>query len=111
MERLDRVFANENWLQIFPNATITHLPKTYLDHNSILVKLNYVNQNSARPFRLENIWCTHQDFINIAMANWQNEDLIVNTKNFTNHLQMWGKSTFGNIFRNKKRFLAPLYSL
>lgn len=40
MERLDCVSANEDWMQIFPNTTITHLPKIYSDHSPILVKLN-----------------------------------------------------------------------
>lgn len=46
MERLDRILANEQWLKIFSNATVTHLPKTYSDHNPILVELNNSYNNS-----------------------------------------------------------------
>lgn len=53
MERLDRVLANEEWLNILSNSTVTHLPKTYSDHNPILVKLNNSYNNSKRPFRLK----------------------------------------------------------
>lgn len=42
MERLDRVFVNENWLDIFPNAFVTHLPKTYSDHNPLLLTLSII---------------------------------------------------------------------
>lgn len=55
MERFGRVLANEEWLNIFQNAAVTHLPKTYSDHNPVLVKLNNSYNNSKRLFRLENI--------------------------------------------------------
>lgn len=54
MEHLDKVFPNEQWLKLFPNASIFHLPKTHSDHNPLLVqlipKLVYCNK---KYFRLE----------------------------------------------------------
>ncbi|MBA0762032.1 hypothetical protein Gotri_024592 [Gossypium trilobum] len=37
-ERLDRAIATEDWLQIFPEFQIQHLPHTFSDHCPLLVK-------------------------------------------------------------------------
>lgn len=67
MERLDKVFANEEWITLFPNAIVTHLPKTHSNHNPIklelLLKYNY---NLSRPFRLETFWTGHPEFASIV---------------------------------------------
>lgn len=38
-ERLDRSLANREWLSLFPNATITHLPMIASDHALIILNL------------------------------------------------------------------------
>ncbi|XP_070004098.1 uncharacterized protein LOC142163515 [Nicotiana tabacum] len=70
MERLDRVYANIDWLDQYLEASIIHLPKTYSDHNPILISLK--DKNLAyieKPFHLESMWCSHPDFINIVNRN------------------------------------------
>lgn len=94
MERLGRILANEEWLKNFPNATTTHLPKTYSGHNPILVKLNNGCNYTHKPFRLENIWCTHPDFVNVVASNWNNKELLEATKSFTENIKVWGKKYF-----------------
>ena len=37
MQRLDRDFANPNWHSLFPEAIVTHLTHTHLDHCPILL--------------------------------------------------------------------------
>lgn len=106
MERLDHILANEEWVNKFSNATITHLPKIYSDHNPILVKINNCFNYSNKPFRLENIWCTRPNFINVVATNWENKKLLEATKTFSKNIQIWGEIIFGSIFRNKKRILA-----
>lgn len=39
MEQLDRVYTNVDWLDQYPEALITHLPKTHTELNPILVCL------------------------------------------------------------------------
>lgn len=91
MERLDQILANEEWLKKIPNATITHLPKTYSGHNPILVKLNNGYNYTHKPFRLKNIWCIHPDFVNVVASNWNNKELLEATKSFTKNIKVWGK--------------------
>lgn len=36
-ERIDRVVVNDRWLDIFPEATVTHLIKEESDHCPIML--------------------------------------------------------------------------
>lgn len=54
LERLDRCFVNESWLEYDPNAIVTHLPKTYSDHNALLIPLFQPSRiPKQRIFRIE----------------------------------------------------------
>ena len=56
MERLDRVVANTDWRLLYPDASVTHLPRTHSDHCPLLLTLCPINSCSfPRPFRFENI--------------------------------------------------------
>ncbi|CAN1317325.1 hypothetical protein LINPERPRIM_LOCUS30403 [Linum perenne] len=37
-ERIDWLFLNESWLDIFPETAIEHLPLLCLDHSPILLR-------------------------------------------------------------------------
>jgi hypothetical protein len=50
MQRLDRALANPEWRFLFPEANVTHLPRTHLDHCSILLTLHH-NPLALLPVR------------------------------------------------------------
>lgn len=55
IERLDKLLANEKWVDLFPMASVIHLPKTHSDHNPTLLELIPKPYNPLpKPFRLEN---------------------------------------------------------
>lgn len=104
MESLDMVYSNVEWLDVFPNVIITHLLKTHLDHNPILINLNkktYINQD--RPFRLETFWCSYPNFANLVTNSWENRNLLSGTNIFKNNILEWNKKTFGNILSIRKK--------
>ena len=39
LERIDKCFANPVWRLLYPEAIVTHLPRTFLDHCQILIEL------------------------------------------------------------------------
>lgn len=39
-ERLDKLMANYEWINLFPNSLVTHLPRTHSDHCPLLLQLN-----------------------------------------------------------------------
>lgn len=40
LKRLDKCFANDSWIHIYPESQITHLPRIHFDHCSLLVNLS-----------------------------------------------------------------------
>lgn len=53
-ERLDRGWANVDWLKMFPNYSLRHLPRATSDHYPLL--LNLLPNNlvvGEKPFRFE----------------------------------------------------------
>ncbi len=59
LERLDRCFANAEWLVLFPSCRVHHLHGVFSDHRPLWMELNSVT-NSPRPrrkhFRFEEMW-------------------------------------------------------
>ena len=105
--RLDRMFSNSLWLNMFTEACVIHLPKLKSDHVPILLKLNH-NQESligCHPFRFLAPWIVHDDYNNMVTSCWRrNEDLLKNIATFTDQAKGWNKEVFGHIFRKKIEF-------
>ena len=111
MERLDRVVANSDWRLLFPDASVTHLPRTHSDHCPLLLSLCPVHSCSfPRPFRFENMWLSHPDFINVVIRASASpvSNLAGTFAIFTALVSVWNKLVFGNIFQRKKRVLARM---
>lgn len=56
-ERLIRSFATDDSIEMFPESTVTHLPRTHFDHCPLL--LNIISQHHSghrKPFRFESMW-------------------------------------------------------
>ena len=39
LERIDKCFANPVWRILYPEALVTHIPRTFSDHCPVLIKL------------------------------------------------------------------------
>lgn len=70
LERLDRCLANNDWLHIFSDATVTHLPRTHSDHCPILVNLQRLPSKPKKPFRVESMWCSHPSFVQVIQESF-----------------------------------------
>lgn len=55
LERIDRVIANYEWLTLFSEAHILHLPRTHSDHCPLLLSLNSFRPPPNKVFRFESI--------------------------------------------------------
>ena len=63
LERIDRCFANLVWRILYPEALVTHLPRTISDHCPVLIEMCRVRVNQQnKPFRFQTMWLFHQDF-------------------------------------------------
>ncbi|MBA0568053.1 hypothetical protein Golob_005571, partial [Gossypium lobatum] len=71
-ERLDRGVATEEWVQIFPEFQIQHLPHTISDHCPLLI--NTKKECSARirkVFKFEAWWVLEDSFFNEVKNIWE----------------------------------------
>jgi len=109
--KLDRFFISEELMLSNREITAKVLPFGGYDHWPIQLELKGFGSPKNRPFRFENIFLSHPDFIN-NIETWWVEDLQIQGMNmFILHkrlqrikfrLKEWNKEVFGNNFVEKK---------
>ena len=64
----------------------------------------------SRPFRFEMAWLSHKNFHNIVSSFWNSKEgsLLEKNEHLMGSLKEWNRTTFGNIFHRKRRWLARL---
>lgn len=71
MERLDRAYASQEWLDEFPLTIVQNLPIVQSDHAPIWVQTSPRSSKPGRPYQLEN-WCLrYPEVLNIIHEIWQ----------------------------------------
>ncbi|XP_028786509.1 uncharacterized protein LOC114742412 [Neltuma alba] len=109
--RIDRVLSNPEWLDVFRDASITHLPFFKSDHRPLLLKLHRdgVRQHGNRPFRFIASWALHEDFKKFVRGNWKSQvPWTENIHQFTSACTTWNKEVFGHTNSRKKSLLCRL---
>ncbi|KAK2975640.1 hypothetical protein RJ640_021085 [Escallonia rubra] len=108
-ERLDRFCANAEWLDLFPNAKVTHLESRISDHNPILLGPNiYQNaevKRGRKRFRFESMWVRRSDCAKVIEEAWnagiQYEDpsqkVIKRVSECRVGLIKWNRRVIGNV--------------
>ncbi|XP_074327886.1 uncharacterized protein LOC141665802 [Apium graveolens] len=93
--RLDRVLANNDWLERFHTAKVYNLEGSPSDHSPLLLVPDSMNRgNRKRHFRFENAWLTEPACFQIVKSCWEEEDngsVIQKLKSCANSLDIWGK--------------------
>ena len=70
--RLDRALANANWRQLFPEATVRVLPRTYSDHHHLLVLTDGMIPPPPilnRNFIMQDMWLFHPNFEEVVISS------------------------------------------
>lgn len=109
-ERRDKCVANDPRIKQFPEATVTHSPRTKSDHCPLLVNLYHPHRAShSKPFRLEPMWCRHPSFGDVIQRAFDNPGKLHQAiTSFQSDAITKNKVTFGNLFSNIKNILAGL---
>lgn len=109
-ERLDRFLGNNDWISLYPDCVIHHLPRLKSDHNPILfVSAPSHSHPSPRPFRCEKIWVDQPEFSNLVKLFWSfNGDTSSSLDLLKNKALLWNKNSFGNIFHKKNILIKRL---
>lgn len=69
-ERLDRSFANQCWVHLFPNAQVTHLPATVSDHNPVILSTKGNYDHLPKPFKFEAFWTRDPSSHQVVAEVW-----------------------------------------
>ncbi|XP_074297805.1 uncharacterized protein LOC141628583 [Silene latifolia] len=73
-ERLDKGFASNDLLSLFPNTFIKHLPIQISDHAPIILDTNMVLYTKKKVYRLE-AWCfDYAECNSLVKESWEKND-------------------------------------
>lgn len=67
LERLDRCIASTDWINLFPNSKVFHLPNYSSDHLPILLRVDRKPRRKVRQFRVEQWWSAQHEFGDLCM--------------------------------------------
>ncbi|XP_074305135.1 uncharacterized protein LOC141640143 [Silene latifolia] len=69
--RLDRVFINADWMDIFSDSYVHFLPEGMFDHCPGLIYLEEERQNKGSAFKYYNMWSLAPSYNDIVRTAWQ----------------------------------------
>jgi hypothetical protein len=78
-ERLDRVVTNNSWVDMHPDAMVTHLEYTRSDHRPLLLDTEYQPSqasNKSSPRRFERKCLQEKNFRDIVEKAWEDASLV-----------------------------------
>ncbi|XP_062107426.1 uncharacterized protein LOC133818525 [Humulus lupulus] len=68
--KLDRVFKNEEWLDLYPQAEALYNWDLLSDHCYCIIKMGAANNSGFKPFRFFNMWTEHRSFKDTVLHSW-----------------------------------------
>ena len=70
-ERIDRVFVNATWYELYPEACVSHLEWSLFDQCPILMSLESNHGLMLpRPFRFQPMWLSYPSFLEVVRETW-----------------------------------------
>ncbi|KAK1326501.1 hypothetical protein QJS10_CPA01g01152 [Acorus calamus] len=69
-EKLDRIFATASWMERFPTAMVSVLPRHCSDHAPLLLQTEIAPPTGRRPFRFERVWLEYPDLHDEIEKAW-----------------------------------------
>lgn len=70
-QRIDKAFSNENWKNMYTEASLWNLPIILSDHSPIVLHLQDKYQRKRlRPYMLDTWYRDHPDILNIVQEEW-----------------------------------------
>lgn len=110
LERLDRVFINDKWEQIFPLSSLRKIPRYMSDHNPLILSSDQTRTKKTKAFCFETSWIKHHDFSPKIKEIWEkpinNKDAIdtwcIKINRVKKFLKGWGQSLRGHTKKYRK---------
>ncbi|KAK6127119.1 hypothetical protein DH2020_039130 [Rehmannia glutinosa] len=108
-ERLDRIFTNTRWPDLFSKFHVTHLARVKSDHAPLLLNAYISSSRPPAAFRYFKMWARHHTFFDTVEQIWKHPTGFNGLMNLHHKLirvkqklKWWNKHLFGDIFQNLK---------
>ncbi|XP_074283033.1 uncharacterized protein LOC141607580 [Silene latifolia] len=102
--RIDRVFTNEDWLNVFPGSYANFLPEGLFDHCPCLINFEEAIHNRKMPFKYFNMWASAPNFLETVQNSWGPEvrgnamfTVVTKLKRLKNDFKALNKEQFSDI--------------
>lgn len=69
--KIDRVLANQAWLDVYPNSEAHFLAEDTSDHSPGLVIFYTLQHLGPKPFKYFDMWSTDPIFQEVVTSNWK----------------------------------------
>lgn len=89
---------------------VKDLPRSTSDHSPMLIQIDEGVSFHPSSFKCQNMWIKHPDFLKILEYSWNLpawgspfDIFFQRLKSVKQHMKIWNKDIFGNIFDNVKK--------
>ncbi|CAN1181361.1 hypothetical protein LINPERHAP2_LOCUS35338, partial [Linum perenne] len=72
-ELLDRALGNQEWVQMFENATVMHELPIGSDHSPLIIDLSKRRTKKSIPFRFDTRWLKNQYCEDLVRESWKGQ--------------------------------------
>lgn len=94
-ERLDRMFATQDWFDLFPYNVLINGVASRSDHTPLWLQLwERRRRGTPRPFRFENSWLEEEGLADVVGESWArgvDGDFMRRMEDFSMVVDSWGK--------------------
>lgn len=103
--RMDWVYCNEAFHDLFPKLKLTHSSRTTSDHCPLLLECGQSGASDPHQFCFVSVWTTYPNFHSFMHAKWSSyptiggmRGLCAKLRLFKRDITKWNKDVFGKIF-------------
>jgi hypothetical protein len=68
--KLDRVLANEYWMNYFGSTAVEFLAGGISDHSPVVITVGTLQSLGPKPFKFYNFWMEHKGFLDWVKEGW-----------------------------------------
>ncbi|XP_070041197.1 uncharacterized protein [Nicotiana tomentosiformis] len=108
-KRLDRVFINDQWTQLFQNNIVMHLVRKGYDHIPLLITYQKDQHAGIKYFRFLDFWTDQPTFMQFVEEAWNTQVtrnsmwiLQQKIKILSRKLTQWSREVVGNVFEQEE---------
>jgi hypothetical protein len=118
MSRIDRFLVSDDWLELWNSSSLWVLPRSISDHCPLLLRPSG-SEWGPKPFRFNNHWLIHKDFLGLVEDFWRNVNITgwmafilkEKLKGLKNCIREWNSENYGLVDVKIKKMVEEIQAL